>query len=105
MAKSFEPHNYASTLLARGNMASESKLLYQWAETHWQVIEDDEAEVAAYHWLVSHRPDFASAANSKQAVRAAVLYLPKLAAPTEDVVVPVTNGYVHIQSGDRKSVV
>ena len=80
-------------------MASESKLLYRWTGTHWQVIEDDEAEVAAYHWLVTHQADFASAANAKQAVRAAVLFLPKLATPTDDVVVPVSNGYVHIQSG------
>ncbi len=80
-------------------MVSESKLLYQWTGTHWQVIEDEESEVAAYHWLVAHRPDFASAANAKQAVRAAVLFLPKLTVPTDNVVVPVSNGYVHIQDG------
>lgn len=69
MSKSFQPHSYASALQARGDMASESKLLHRWTGTHWQVIEDEEAEVAAYHWLVAHSPDFVSGANAKQAKR------------------------------------
>jgi len=96
MSKSFEPHSYAAALLTRGNMASESKLLYQWVGSHWQVVDDEEAEVAAYHWLVASGADFASGGNAKQAVRAAVLFLPRLTAPTDDVVIPLSNGYVHL---------
>lgn len=96
MPKSFEPHRYAEALHASGDMASESKMLYQWMGTHWQVVDDEEAEVAAYHWLVTNSPDFVSGAYAKQAVRAAVLFLPRLMPPTEEVVIPVGNGYVHI---------
>lgn len=99
MPKAFEPHRYAEALRASGDMASESKMLYQWTGTHWQVVDDEEAEVAAYHWLVANSADFASGAHAKQAVRAAVLYLPRLTAPTEDMVVPVSNGYVHVDGG------
>ena len=97
MTKSFEPHNYAAALQARGGMASESKLLYEWVGTHWQVVDDEEAEVKAYHWLVTNSPAFVSGAYAKQAVRASVLFLPQLKPPTDDVVVPVSNGYVHLE--------
>lgn len=100
MGKSFEPHRYAEALKSRGDMASEAKLLYQWTGTHWQVVDDEDAEVAAYYWLVANQPDFVSGSHAKQAVRAAVLYLQRVPASTDAVVVPVSNGYVHVEGQD-----
>lgn len=52
MAKSFEPHLYASALRSCGDMASESRMLCLWKGSHWQILDDEDAEIAAYHWLV-----------------------------------------------------
>lgn len=99
MGRSFEPHYYAKALQSSGDMASESKLLYRWTGTHWQVVDDEEAETHAYLWLVKHAEGYVSAANAKQAVRAAVLFQGRVPEPTQEVVVPVLNGYVHLDGG------
>ena len=80
-------------------MASESKMLYIWKGTHWKILNEEDAEVAAYHSLVTHCPEFVSGAHARQVVRAAVLFLHGLPALTEELIVPVTNGYVHLDGG------
>ncbi|MEM5368976.1 phage/plasmid primase, P4 family [Paraburkholderia azotifigens] len=96
MARAFDPHAYALAIKSLGDYASESKLLYRWTGTHWQVVDEDEAERHAYEWIVANAPGHASANNARQAVRSALLFQPRLASPTAEVVVPVTNGYVHV---------
>lgn len=96
MARAFDPHAYAIAVKNTGDYASESKLLYRWTGTHWQVVDEDEAERDAYEWIVANASGHASANNARQAVRSAALFQPRLATPTADVVVPVLNGYVHV---------
>jgi putative DNA primase/helicase len=99
MGKAFDPHAYALAVKNLGNCASESKLMYHWTGTHWQVVDEDESERDAYEWLVVNAPGHASASNARQAVRSALLFQPRLAQPTTDVVVPVSNGYIHVEDG------
>ncbi len=96
MTRAFDPHAYSTALKTSRRLASESKLLYEWTGTHWQVVDDDDAERSAYEWIVTNAPGHASANNAKQAVRSALLFQPRLPPPTELVVVPVRNGYLHM---------
>jgi putative DNA primase/helicase len=99
MAKAFDPHAYSMAVKATGDLASESKLMYRWTGTHWQVVDEEEAERDAYEWIVQHASGHASANNARQAVRSAVLFQRRLPEPTSDVVVPVENGYVRLENG------
>ncbi|HEY4317180.1 MAG TPA: phage/plasmid primase, P4 family [Herbaspirillum sp.] len=94
MNRAFDPHTYAKALHTAGNIASESRLLYQWTGTHWRALSEEEAEREAYLWLAKNADGHASASNAHQAVRSAILFQPPLPSITEAVVVPVQNGYV-----------
>ena len=97
MAKAFDPHAYSMALKAAGDLASESRLMYRWTGTHWQLVDDEAAERDAYEWLVHHAPGHASAHNAKQAMRSAALFQPRLPEPTSQIVIPVRNGYVRLE--------
>lgn len=99
MARAFDPHAYSMAVRELGNLASESRLLYRWTGTHWQFVDEDEAERDAYLWIVDNIPGHASANNARQAVRSAALFLPRLPELTSEVVIPVQNGYVRLDDG------
>ncbi len=95
--RAFQPHLYASHAVTTGGTASDSNLLYQWTGTHWSPVDEEEAERDAYAWLVAQDPAWASAENARKAVRAACLFSPRLPKLTQEVVVPTTSGYVHLE--------
>ena len=95
--RAFQPHLYASHAVTTGGIASDSNLLYQWTGTHWSPVGEEEAERDAYAWLVAQDPAWASAENARKAVRAACLFSPRLPKLTQEVVVPTTSGYVHLE--------
>lgn len=99
MGKAFRPHEYATHLLHSGVHASDKALLYRWTGTHWSPLDEDEAKRDAYHWIVVRETDFASDENARKAVRAAMLFLTRVPEMTREVVIPCTNGYVHLDDG------
>lgn len=94
--KPFRPHEYASHVVATGQVVSDRALMYRWTGTHWAPIDEDVAEREAYHWLVRREPDWASFENARKAYRAANLFAPQLPPMTRQVVIPAKNGYVHL---------
>lgn len=96
MSKTFEPHAYARAMAKAGTYASDAGVLYEWRTTHWEALDERDARVSAYRWLVKNAPGHASDANAAQAVKAAALFLPSVPALTELTVIPVRNGYVHV---------
>lgn len=96
MGKSFEPHAFASALVKTGIYASDDGVLHKWAGTHWSALDERDARVDAYRWLVKHAAGHASDANAAQALRAAALFLAPVPALTGQTVLPVRNGYVHV---------
>lgn len=95
----FQPHSYATHAVRHGGVASDSNLLYRWTQTHWEPIDEEEAEREAYAWLVGQDPAWASAENARKAVRAACLFASRLPKLTDKVVVPTRSGYVHLENG------
>ncbi|WP_109476676.1 phage/plasmid primase, P4 family [Paraburkholderia sp. C35] len=100
MSERFEPHDYADFLVQSGEYAHDSGVLYQWTGSYWRVIKDEDAETNAYRWLVRHNRSHASRENARKAVHAAVLWSDKLPQPTQEVVIPCRNGYVHVIDGN-----
>lgn len=99
MTERFQPHRYASALKASGDYGTDGGVLYRWRGTHWDAMVDDAACRDAYHWLVEHDVAFASHANASRAVDTAKLWVPQLPSPSDQVVIPCTNGYAYPASG------
>lgn len=96
MGKAFRPHEYANCLVQSGGYASDKSLLYRWTGTHWCPLDEDAAKRDAYHWIVARETDFASDENARKAIRAAMLFLARVPDMSTEVVIPCTNGYVHL---------
>lgn len=96
MAKTFEPHSYASALAETRIYTCDKGILHKWSGTHWAAQDEYAARVDAYRWLVKHANGHASDANAGQALRSALLFLPEVPAMTKLTVLPVQNGYVHV---------
>jgi len=99
MGKSFEPHTYATALARTKRFATDGGVLFKWVDTHWESVDEQAARVDAYKWLVRHAVGHASDGNAGQAVRAAILFLAPVPPLTDRTVIPVHNGYVHVESG------
>jgi putative DNA primase/helicase len=97
MGKSFEPHAYATALAKTGTHATDGGALHKWVDTHWSALDERDARVDAYRWLVKHAAGHASDANASQALRAAALFLAPVPPLTDKTVIPVRNGYVHVE--------
>lgn len=98
MSKAFEPHAYASALAKAGTYASDGGVLHKWMDTHWAALDERDARVEAYRWLVKNASGHASDANASQALRAAALFLTPVPPLTGKTVIPVRNGYVHVEN-------
>ncbi len=95
----FEPHRYAAHLERSRDYCVESEQLCRWTGTHWETMGDHDARKDAYRWILEHEmPEHASDSCAKQAVKAALLHLPKLPAAPECTVIPVQNGYVIVDA-------
>ncbi|AOJ81821.1 DNA primase [Burkholderia savannae] len=102
MSDRFEPHDYAEALVNGGQYAHESGVMFQWTGLYWQAIKEEDAETDAYRWLVRHKRSHASRENARRAVHAAILWSGKLPEPARDVVIPCSNGYVHVVDGELR---
>ncbi|MCA8137307.1 DNA primase family protein [Burkholderia cepacia] len=96
-ATKFKPIDFAKMLERSGTYASADGLLYEWTGTHWTAMADDEVERFAIRWIDDcGEHGEASGTNAAAAYKTAVLWLPKLAKATQVAVIPVQNGYLHI---------
>jgi putative DNA primase/helicase len=96
MSLRFEPHDFAKHVESGGDYAEEDGILYEWNAVRWAPVDRKKFEKKAYEWLVSKRPEFASAANARAAVEAALLYSPALPKQTNAMLIPCQNGYVEV---------
>lgn len=94
----FEPIGFAEHLEKTGNYYTANDQLLQWTGTHWVSLSTRESESTGLRWLVSSGQGVASSTNAKAACATALLWLPTLKAPEKLPVIPVLNGYVHIDS-------
>jgi putative DNA primase/helicase len=97
---SFDPHAFAEYLASLGRFKQEGNLLYEWKRNHWNVLNDDDSERMAYHWLVANQREYAAPKNAASAVGSAKHWCEPLEGLTEEMVVPCTNGYVRIKNGE-----
>ena len=95
----FEPIGFAERLEKSGNYASDNCLLYEWTGTHWKAIDDAMGERMALKWIASDGRGTINAANARAAYQTAVRWLPMLGEPSEATVIPVRNGYLHLDHG------
>lgn len=100
MSDQFKPHEYAESIRNSGEYAHEDGVLYRWTGTHWGPLKDDAAEAEAYRWIVQTQRSHASRENARRAIGAALLWTPELPALTREVVIPCSNGYVHLKDGE-----
>jgi putative DNA primase/helicase len=92
----FEPIGYAHKLEKSGDYASADQLLHQWTGTHWNLIDDEVGMRMALRWIADGGHGIVNAANAKATHQTALLWLPALPEPTLAAVIPVQNGYLHI---------
>lgn len=96
----FAPHDYAEHIAQGRDVASDGLLLFRWTDnTHWALVDQDEAERSAYRWLAAQSRAFASADNARKSYRAACLWLDPVPPASTDFVIPVQNGYLHLVEG------
>lgn len=93
----FLPHAYATYLSEAGTFARDGGLIYSWTGSHWRSLDEDDAIAEAYQWLLAQGvPTHVSPENARRAYNAARLFLPALPAVTQKCVLPLMNGYLHI---------
>ncbi|WP_442596671.1 DNA primase family protein [Parapusillimonas sp. JC17] len=93
----FQPHDYADVLRGTGLWGQEGGVLHHWTGSFWRALPEEEAEKAAYDWIVSNDRVNASAENARKAHRAALLWCEAVPAVTTDVVIACENGYLHVR--------
>lgn len=92
----FEPIGYAEKLEKCGDYASADQLLHQWTGTHWNMIDDETGTRMAARWIRDGAHGIVNPANAKAAHQTALLCLPFLPEPARNAVIPVQNGYLHL---------
>ncbi|OBV39413.1 DNA primase family protein [Janthinobacterium psychrotolerans] len=93
----FEPIRYALQLSRSGKFATSDNLFLKWNDKHWEIVSYDDALRKALSWIIEDGDiSNASAANAKAAHQTALIQLPALQEPTHISVIPVGNGYLHL---------
>ncbi len=92
----FEPIGYAKNLEKSRNYASADQLLHEWTGTHWRIIDDETGMKMAMRWISDSKGGIVSATNAKSAHQTALLWLPTLKEAACEAVIPVQNGYLHL---------
>lgn len=93
----FEPLGFAEKLKKTECYASDNRVIYEWTGTHWQAVDDAMAERLALNWIEKESYGIAKFANANSAYKTALLWLPLIAQPTESAVIPLRNGYLHLE--------
>lgn len=96
---SFEPIGFAQKLEGSGNYVSDNNLIYEWTGTHWTPVDDSQIERMALRWISDGHHGTVNAANARAAHQTAVRWLPIIAEPDDVAVLPLQNGYLHIDEG------
>lgn len=95
----FKPIIFAEYLEKSGDHAAADRVLYRWVGTHWMRIDDDDALKAAIQCIAATDYDNASAANANSAFQTATLWLPHLKDAASAPIIPLRNGYLHLDGG------
>lgn len=95
----YDPIGFALKLDYTKEYAAANKVVYRWHGTHWDAIPDEGFERQALTWLIDDGQWPASAANARAACATAAIYLPQLHDPVETPIIPVKNGYLHLDHG------
>ena len=95
----FEPFNFAKYLAASGNYASSDGALQHWTGMYWLKVGDEDALKIALRWIVDNDECNASSINANSALRTALLWLPTLKEGSSTPIIPLQNGYLHLEGG------
>ena len=82
------------------HLRSDGSLLYKWTGTYWQPQDVKDAEAVMMQWLTKQHPEKATPRCAASCVQAAVMGARRLEVktPGEVLVLPLANGYLHIDS-------
>lgn len=97
----FEPFAFAKHTAALNTYAVLNGVLQNWNGKCWLTVGDEDALKTAFRWIVETDECNASAVNANAALRAALLWLPTLKDSTNTPVIPLQNGYLHLEGGAR----
>jgi len=98
--RKFEPVNYAVQLQATGDYASDTNWIYHWTGSHWSKMEHKESERRALRWIADDGVGAVTATNARSVHETALRWLSELTWPkSHQTVIPVKNGYLHIEDG------
>lgn len=95
----FEPIHFAKHLEESGNYTSDNSLIYAWSGTHWMALEDATVERMALQWIAENGSGIVTATNARSAHQTALRWLPLIEEPTNACIIPVQNGYLHLEHG------
>ena len=98
-ALKFEPFSFAKFLAASGIYASSDGALQRWTGKCWLKIEDEDALKIALRWIVENDESNASNVSANSALRTALLWLPTLKDSANVPIIPLQNGYLHLDGG------
>lgn len=97
--ESFKPLGFANYLVDTGDYRKADKQFLHWGGTHWEEIDEHDMQSLALDWIEEFGGHGnASCNNAKQACATAMLRLSKLTEPSKETIVPVLNGYVHLDA-------
>lgn len=95
---------FAEYVAGLESFSSSGGVLFKWVATHWQPLQDNEAERMAWEWMVGNTPERASAKAAAGCVSAAVLQvkpLPQPARNPDKVVIPCLNGHLTLTNSGK----
>lgn len=95
--RKFQPHDYAEHLRSSGVWRQDGGVLHLWTGNFWRPMSEDQAEKAAYNWIVRHDRGNASGENARKAYKAALLWCEGVPLAMGEVVIPCRNGYLHVR--------
>lgn len=98
----FEPIGFAKYLEDTQCYRIANDQFFHWTDTHWVPMTTRESERLALDWIESGDHGVANSTNAKQACATAILRLPELRAPSRLAIIPLQNGYVHLDRGGVK---
>src|SRR3546814_13316714 len=88
----FQPHDYADVIRGTGLWGQEGGVLHHWTGSFWRALPEEEAEKAAYDWVVSTDCVNASAENARKEHRAARRWVEAVPAIQTDVAIGGARG-------------
>lgn len=96
----FEPLGFAQKLESSGNYVADNIQIYEWTGTHWTPVDDNQIQRMALRWIVEGHHGTANVTNARAAQQTAARWLPLISKPETLSVLPLQNGYLHIDGGN-----